>query len=128
MYLNFFNQKYGMGKSIAPKAMEVLLEYHWPGNIRELINTLERLIVTINEDVISIEDLPSHMVVKNSSPNYLHTFPLKDAVAELEKTLIIEALKKYKTTRKAAEFLGISQSALVKKAKKYEITFNKQWC
>jgi len=127
MYLNFFNQKYGMGKSIAPRAMEALLEYHWPGNVRELINTLERLIVTINEDIISIEDLPSHMIVKNSGPKYLHDFPLKDAVAELERTLIIEALKKYKTTRKAAESLRISQSSLVKKASKYEIIFEKQW-
>ena len=125
-HLNFFNQKYGMGKSIAPRTMDVLLEYDWPGNVRELLNTLERLIVTIKEDVISVEDLPPYIVHTQSSPNCLQTSSLKHAVANLERTLIAEALKKHKTTRKAAESLGISQSALVKKAKKYEITFNQQ--
>lgn len=126
-YLNLFNKKYGMGKSIAPRAMDLLLEYDWPGNVRELINTLERLMVTINEDVISVEDLPSFMTGINASHKYLRTASLKDAVAELERTLIVDALKKYKTTRKAAEYLGISQSALVKKANKYEVTYTKRW-
>lgn len=127
MYLNFFNKKYDMGKSFAPKAMDVLLEYDWPGNVRELINTLERLMVTIVEDVISIEDLPPDVVQIQSKQSFMHTSSLKDAVSELERSMITEALKKYKTTRKAAEYLGISQSALVKKANKYGITYDKQW-
>jgi transcriptional regulator with PAS, ATPase and Fis domain len=121
MYLNYFNEKYNMGKSFAPKTMDLLLEYHWPGNVRELINTLERLMVTIVEDVISPEDLPGHFRKNENKQSYLCISTLKDAIAELEKSMITEALKNYKTTRKAAKYLGISQSALVKKASKYGI-------
>jgi len=127
MYLNYFNKKYGMGKSLAPKTMDALLKYEWPGNVRELINTLERLMVTIVEDVISPEDLPPHIVQDERNQNYMQTSSLKDAVSQLEKSMIIEALKKYKTTRKAAQFLRISQSALVKKANKYGIKHEMKW-
>jgi PAS domain S-box-containing protein len=127
MYLNYFNKKYGMGKSLAPKTMDALLKYEWPGNVRELINTLERLMVTIVEDVISPEDLPPHIVQDERNQNYMQTSSLKDAVSQLEKSMIIEALKKYKTTRKAAQFLRISQSALVKKANKYGIKHEMIW-
>jgi PAS domain S-box-containing protein len=126
-YMNYFNKKYDMAKSLAPKTIDLLLEYHWPGNVRELINTLERLIVTIVEDVIMPEDLPVHFLPNNTEEDYSVAVSLKEKIAQLEAKMIAEALKKYGTTRKAARYLGISQSALVKKANKYGIKNTKIW-
>jgi PAS domain S-box-containing protein len=118
MYLKQFNTKYNENKTITPECYEWLTNYPWPGNIRELANLVERLVVTTFHDSIEVRDLP---------PAMQHVFPsskptsLKEAVARLECSLITEAIHKHGTTRAAAEALGISQSAIVQKMKKYQI-------
>lgn len=126
-FLNKFNQKYGLNKKLATDTVDLLTEYSWPGNVRELENVVERLVVTVNEDIIKPHHLPSN-IVGNSSFN--ERFPwrfandvvsLKDAVAYVEKEMIFRALRKYKTTRRAAKALKINQSTVVRKAQKYNI-------
>lgn len=126
-YLNHFNKKYGTGKSFAPQTIDYLLKYNWPGNVRELINTLERLAVTVVDELILPEDLPQVIVGKNGEVFYETVQSLTQAVASLEKNMIIKALQEHKSTRKAAKALFISQSALMKKAAKYGIKYEKQW-
>src|SRR5205814_1219304 len=49
-------------KQISPQAMEVLLNYRWPGNIRELENAIERAVVTSRDHVIQVENLPAEVL------------------------------------------------------------------
>lgn len=121
-YLDQFNQKYDMKKEFTLEALDALLEYDWPGNIRELINVVERLVVTSVKSAIELQIVPNEIRLR-SKKHYLDEegiVPLKSAMEKLERDLIIKALKRYKTTRKAAEILKVSQSTIVQKMKKWE--------
>lgn len=124
-HLDHFARKHKIVKTLSPKTIEYLMSYSWPGNIRELINTLERLVVTVDYEIIEPHDLPQGLL--SEIPEQHVNNSLIDAVASLEKKLITKTLLEHKTTRKAATILGISQSSLIKKAKKYGILFQNQW-
>lgn len=117
-YLKKFNEKYNEQKTMTLECYEWLSNYHWPGNIRELANLVERLVVTTYHDTIDVGDLPAFLqqVFPASEPT-----SLKEAVARLERSLIAKAIRTHGTTRAAAEALGISQSAIVQKMKKLQI-------
>lgn len=118
-FLNKNYVKYGFNKRIHPEAITILEGYHWPGNIREVENLIERLVVTVEQDIITISDLPTS-ISKDEVIKPQQT--LKEVVQNIEKNMIKENLLIYKTTRKTAKALGISQSALVKKMKRLDIT------
>ena len=109
-FLQKTNKKYGLTKRFADDTIHLFEDYEWPGNIREMENLIERLAVTIDHDDIQWTDLP----FLHSSGNP-HQRSLKKILQDLEKKIILENLKEYKTTRKTADVLGISQSSLVKK-------------
>lgn len=125
-YLDYFNQKYKAEKGLAPRVLDVFMNYDWPGNIRELTNTLEWLVVTAIDDIIRPEDFPLQFV-SSSTKEIDYLYSLRGAVSNLEKSMIVKALRDQKTSRKAAGLLGISQSALMKKINKYGIKFDKTW-
>jgi transcriptional regulator of aroF, aroG, tyrA and aromatic amino acid transport len=56
-------------QNIAPNALTALIEYDWPGNIRELSNTIERAILFCDEESIDIQHLPSELTEKVQSPS-----------------------------------------------------------
>ena len=120
-FLNKFNKKCGLTKKISPEVIQSFLKYDWPGNIRELENTVERLIVTSDSNLIESINLTenTHLrtVDNKTSPKLMNGI-----VEETEKQLIRDTLQQCKTTREMADALGISQSAVVKKMKKYGIT------
>jgi PAS domain S-box-containing protein len=123
-YIDKFNSAYESNKEITMEALDALTEYHWPGNIRELINVIERIIVTTTTINIETHNLPD-FILETSDEWNLETeeiIPLKNAVETLERHLITKAIKRYKTTRKAAEVLQVSQSTIVQKMKKWEIS------
>lgn len=118
MYLAKFNEKYQEKKSMTLECYEWLTNYQWPGNIRELANLVERLVVTTYHDTIDVGDLPAFIQQLFPEPE---PSTLKEAVEKLETRLITHAMSVHGTTRAAAEALGISQSALVQKMKKLQI-------
>jgi PAS domain S-box-containing protein len=122
-YLNLFNVQYQCNKKISIEALDFLHQYDWPGNIRELRNIIERLVVTTVDDTINVEDLPEEIKTTRREEFVLPEtiIPLKLAVDMLERKLITQALKRYKTTRKAAEILEVSQSSIVQKMKKWNL-------
>jgi len=126
-HLEYFAKKHKIKKILSPKAMECFMAYSWPGNIRELINTLERLVVTVDRDTLEPQDLPQVLLSEIQIPELHINNSLIDTVACLERNMIKKALMEHKTTRKAAKILGISQSCLIKKARKYEILFQNSW-
>lgn len=118
-FLSKMNEKYMMNKRLSPEVIHVLEQYHWPGNIREMENLIERLVVTSEQDDIDVEHLPEGFLKYENKEEGRLT--LKEKVEELERKVIREAMKEHKTTRKAATALGISQSALVKKMKHLDL-------
>ncbi|WP_243454676.1 sigma-54 interaction domain-containing protein [Desulfosporosinus fructosivorans] len=119
-FLGKFNRKYGYQKWIHPDVMDVFLEYDWPGNIRELENTIERLVVTYREDCIGMDALvgTSLQLLK---PSKIDITSLQACVESEERRLLAEAYRTTGSTRKAAAILKISQSSMVKKMQKYKI-------
>lgn len=123
--LEKINEKYCFNKSLSSEILDSFIEYSWPGNIRELENVIERMVVMTEDKQIETKHLP--VVIKNNSHSetnviFSEHIPLKNAVEHLEKQLIKQALNKYKSTRKAAKILKVDQSTVVRKAKRYNIT------
>lgn len=122
-FIDTLSQKLGKDvKGISDKAMQKLIEYDWPGNIRELSNIIERAL-NLCTDYIE----PEHLILNEeemenaSILQYDKGLKLKDIVGQAEKSAIESALKENGSIRKAALKLGISHSTLISKMKKYGI-------
>ena len=122
--LKKFNAKYGLDKRLTGEVVERLLQYDWPGNIRELENLVERLVVLVNEPHIKLMHLPEFLQENGSKTKAVTVngiVPLKTAIQELEAQLIENALKEHRTTRKVAQLLEVNQSTIVRKIKYYKL-------
>jgi PAS domain S-box-containing protein len=124
-FLNRNNKKYGKNIMLSGGAFQILLSYQWPGNIRELENFIERIVILSSSAIINKDDISTLLGIEKSkyfSDILQENINLKAAVQKLEKEMIISAIKKYGSSRKAAEHLGIDQSTIVKKCKKIGVT------
>ncbi|WP_088044220.1 sigma 54-interacting transcriptional regulator [Bacillus sp. EAC] len=121
-FLQQLNDKYNKNFHLTPDAINVLEFYSWPGNVRELQNIVERLVVTAEDQIINAEDvnlfLPNSYDFNKSKPIISKVIPLQEAIDHVEEQLILLAMKQYKTTTKAAQVLGISQSSVSRKFQK----------
>ncbi len=121
-YLQVYTRKYGVSRQITEGAMEVLENYGWSGNLRELQNTVQRLVATTENISIDVEDLPKK--IYNLSGNAPGTISGKkesfdSKIERYEAWLITEAYKKYGSSRKIAEHLDISQTRANNLLRKY---------
>jgi len=121
-FLEKFNKDYKKSKSLSPETVETLCKYNFPGNIRELANLIERLVVVSENDQIQITDLPNAVtsfVAKTISyPLISEDIPLKDALERYEISIIERTLKKYGSQREAAKALKVDQGTISRKLKK----------
>jgi len=121
-FLEKFNKDYKKNKSLSPETVETLCKYNFPGNIRELANLIERLVVVSENDQIQITDLPNAVtsfVAKTISyPLISEDIPLKDALERYEISIIERTLKKYGSQREAAKALKVDQGTISRKLKK----------
>lgn len=123
-FLKQLNNKCSAKKVILPRVVDCLCRYPFPGNIRELTNLVEQLVVLTPSDFINLEDLPSHVRMEDSKISYnlrRNGWNLPKVVEKTEREMIIRALKIFKSQRKAAGPLGIDQSTLARKVKRYGI-------
>ena len=125
-FIEEFSEKNNKDKlQISPDAMKVLSDYHWKGNIRELKNTIERLVILSKDNMIESKDIPAEILSSmNMSPfiglDIDNSFDLKKAVENFEKNIIIEALATVKGNKaQAAEMLNIKRSTLYYKLNLY---------
>lgn len=121
-FIQKFNARYQKQISFSPDALDYLCLQPWPGNIRELENTVDRLIVLSNSSVITsslIEQIiPPTFPARVSSPMISQLMPLQEAVEILEEELITMAMEQYKSVKLASNILGISQPTMSRKYKK----------
>ncbi|MFS0576352.1 sigma 54-interacting transcriptional regulator [Sporosarcina sp. 179-K 3D1 HS] len=109
-FLNKFNRKYESNKVIAPECLNALYHYSWPGNIRQLENLIERLVI-VSGSTIQMADLPPLILDEvGGTPQFVHRNSLDDALQQLTRTLVRESYQKCRSTRAVAEDLDISQS------------------
>ncbi|WP_055737086.1 MULTISPECIES: sigma-54 interaction domain-containing protein [Bacillaceae] len=115
-FLQELNSRYGRKVVLESDAFKALQKRQWPGNIRELKNVIDFVVATSPTPVIRASDLPQPFI---QNEKQMPALTLKEAVVQLEQAMITKALADHRTTRKAAEALGISQAALVTKRKNY---------
>lgn len=131
-FIHFFNEKYRLTKTISHRAIEILQQYEWPGNVRELKNIVERLIILTEKDAIDETDLDSMLVpiqnqqaLEEEKPKddvAVHEIiPLNQCIEEAERQLLTLAKEKYKHTTEIAKALGVNQSTISRKLRKFEI-------
>ena len=130
-YLNKFNTEYSMNKRISLRGMNRLLDYEFPGNVRELKNILRQLVVMTEEDLL--DRAIGEKVHRQTGPeaagpllDNAQGMSLPRQIDSVERSILIRAMKKCKSTRKIAEHLRISQSMVARKLKKHGLSTNMQ--
>ncbi len=109
-----FNDQMGTNVVFAPEAVGVLMNYAFPGNVRELLNIVERSIALANDKTIRPVDLPAHITKTRQEKTSLSS--LQEIIAEAEQIHLIKILKLTKGNRsRAAEILRISRKTLWEK-------------
>ena len=122
-FFQVFNKKHGKEVSLTPGGMDLMLDYTWPGNIREMENLIERMVDTCSDGSINRGQVFSALDLGKTSlsPHSQGGSGLKQLVAAYEREIILQALEQKGSIRKAAEALGIDHSTLVKKCKRYAL-------
>jgi len=122
-FMNKFNRENGKNiQGMTAEARDLLLKYDYPGNVRELVNIMERAVVIARDDYIAVSDLPFKSESFAESSGKRLSGSLRDSLEELEKRLISEAITKATDNQsKAAEILGMSERMLRYKLKKYDL-------
>ena len=125
-YLEEFIKRSGSRKRLTRAALDALCSYSFPGNVRELMNICERLVVMAETDVVDVDDLPGQIsAVAVSSGSQTCPFPvglpLKDALERVEKEILTRALCAHHSQIAIAEALGVNQSTIARKLKKHQL-------
>ncbi len=125
MFLTHFNRKYNVSCTLGRELMSALESYKWQGNVRELRNLIERLVVTADSDILSVRHLPDSIAAEIGLGHPSFRIPtslnLKEARESVERQIIKEAMARAGNTRQAAKLMGIDHSTVVRKAQRYGI-------
>ena len=132
-FLERYNKKYGLQRQFSARTMELFKQYAWYGNVRELKNTIERLVIISKSDIIEVnaaEYPPKDHDEKRNEPIPAPRLPdeekisittLKAAMNEFERDYIMKALDYFKgDIQKTADLLDVSRSGLYKKIAQYK--------
>lgn len=127
-FLEYFNNIYGLQKRISQEVLQCFMDYSWPGNIREIKNVIEQLVVISTTEEISKEILPKELLhlprerTREESQSYCQKcmekyldMSLKAATNEFQKDVIEKLLLELKSQRKVAERLDVNPSTITRK-------------
>ncbi len=119
--LKDLSKKYDKEITISDQALEILMKYDWPGNVREVNNIIERLMLTVESNIIKQKDVIS--LLENDfidgGISVSSVMPLSEAVEEVEKKILEMAKEDGKSTYEIADILKVNQSTVVRKINKY---------
>jgi PAS domain S-box-containing protein len=120
------SDRLGCRKMVAPEVVDILSSYAFPGNVRELENLMERLLILCPQEEIQIHHLPEEMVaptLRNDPLDILDQgLTLREAVEMFECQLLTRALTRYGSKTKAAKALRVDPSTILRKTRKYMVT------
>lgn len=125
-YIDFFADINGTRKRLSRSALDALLTYPYPGNVRELMNICERVVVMSETEVIDLPDLPIDIVrCTPEGPILACDWPeemtLEQILISVERKVLLRTLEKYKNQSEVAAALGVSQPTVARRLKKYGI-------
>jgi PAS domain S-box-containing protein len=123
-YVTHFAELNQSPKRLSRKALDALLNYSYPGNVRELMNICERAVVMSDTPIIDLADLPADVVSvsRPTDPKELllpSSGRLSDILARVERRVIEAAMIEHGSQAKAANALGVSQPTIARRLKKY---------
>ena len=123
-YIDHFSAINKVSKRLTRAALDALGNYSFPGNVRELMNISERLVVMSETEVIDLADLPSQVAqsAKAGIPEDLDwpdSITLQEALETVERNLLTRARERYRNQVMIAEALGVNQSTIARKLKRY---------
>ena len=133
-FLDHYNRKSGRNKVISLEAVAALSSYDFPGNVRELRNLVERLVMTSRDEEIGVEHLPPAIQALASGPGAVaardalveeslaEVVDYRARVEKLERQMLHHFARACRSTYEIARRTGLTQSAVVRKLKKYGIT------
>ena len=123
-FLNKYNEKYKFNKTIDSDIIDILYNGYYKGNVRELENTVERLVVTSTENNISTKCLPGSVLNQlgyENNVNRHNISNLKETVDRFEYDLIMKAYENNgKDINKTAQSLNVHRTTILRKIKKFE--------
>jgi TyrR family helix-turn-helix protein len=122
-FVNYFCEKYQRRRTLDEGVVHQLLIQEWKGNVRELMNLIERLIVTSSRQLIEMGNLPGQYTKHSGDLSEIDHDgqTLKHILESVEEQVLKKARHKHKTTTQMAQSLGVSQPSIVRKLKKYKI-------
>lgn len=131
LLVNYFLKKFQEGEEpvrIEPEVIEHLKSYPWHGNVRELANVVQQMMIFCSGRVITVKDLPPRFFMKREASEEEESgeIRLMEKVSEIEKKLILKKLREAQGNQeKAARLLGITRKMLINRLKKYQL--NEVW-
>ncbi len=124
IFIDYFLKEFSKSTiSITPEAKDLLIKYHYPGNIRELENIIQRAVALCNGKTIEVNDLPEEVrLAQLLEEDESTTVNLNKEIERLEKKLILEALEQHNYNKtQAAKYLGINERVIRYKIEKYNL-------
>ncbi|SHJ29977.1 PAS domain S-box-containing protein [Malonomonas rubra DSM 5091] len=125
-YIELFSEQVGSKKRLTRAALDTLANYPFPGNVRELMNICERLVVMSETESIDISDLPAQIVERAerlnvNSVEWQEGMSLQDALDRVEKSILEKAQKRFGNQTEIAKALGVNQSTIARKLKRHQL-------
>lgn len=126
-YIDHFAERLNISKRLTSAALDVLVHYRYPGNVRELMNICERMVVMSDTEVIDVSDLPQDVVVGTdvesdaSAGSWPAEMKMAQILESVEKRVLTDTSQRYRKQQDIAAALGMSQPTVARKLRKYGI-------
>ena len=125
-YIDHFGDRGGQRKRLTRAALDVLLAYSYPGNVRELMNLCERLVVMSDTELIDVKDLPQKIVSRvgggsGDALDWPEQMALGQILESVERSVLLKAAKAHRSQSRMAAALGVSQPTIARRLRQYGI-------
>lgn len=124
IFLKRFNEQYERNVELSTETFDVLQKQQWPGNIRQIENLIERIVITAKDSIIKPKDLPKDAGVilvgmENLHMNISNLGTLEEVMDQYERKIFLQTFEKCKTSIAVGKALGISQATAARRLRKY---------
>ena len=123
-FIDYFSRQVGTVKRLSRAAIDALMAYTFPGNVRELMNICERVVVMSEMEIIDRQDLPRDVTSTRKDAGENRTcwppqMTLDQILQSVERACLLDALKVHRNQSQIAGALGVSQPTVARRMKKY---------